>query len=325
MSELSRWQPTTTPEIMRQRAAMMAKIRQYFLSQSVLEVDTPCLAQSGVTDFHLDSMQCDCLLPGQAVAQTLYLQTSPEYAMKRLLCADFGDIFQITKAFRNDESGRLHNPEFTMLEWYRIGFDHHQLMDDMARLLRDVFGIEHTQKMSYQDCFWKYLGVDPLSASLAQLVACTKGESFEGIAKNETNKDTLLQLLFSFMIEPQLGAQSPLFIYNFPASQAALAKIDANDKRVANRFELYFKGVELANGFFELQDADEQKQRFEQDNSLRQSQGLPQVPIDYRFLAALESGLPTCSGVALGLDRLFMITHDLTHINQTLCFPTHLA
>lgn len=325
MSDSISWQPTTTPEIMRQRALMMAKIRQYFMAESVLEVETPCLAQTGVTDFHLQSIKCDCLLPGQPQAQTYYLQTSPEYAMKRLLCADFGDIFQITKAFRNDESGRLHNPEFTMLEWYRLGFDHHQLMDDMARLLRDVFGIEHTQRMSYQDCCIQYLGVDPLSASLDELKSCAQNQAFEDLAQAEQNKDTLLQLLFSFLIEPHLGPQTPMFIYNFPASQAALAKIDADDSRVANRFELYFKGIELANGFYELQDAVEQKRRFEHDNHLRSQHGLSHVPVDERFIAALESGLPSCSGVAMGLDRLFMITHQLTHIHQCLCFPTHIA
>lgn len=316
------WRPTTTLELMQHRATMLIAIRRFFEHQKVLEVDTPILSQSGVTDIHLQSLTTHCQLPEFAKERTLYLQTSPEYAMKRLLCADFGDLFQITKAFRNEELGRIHNPEFTMLEWYRMGYDHHQLMDDMNLFLQQVCQTQTATRQSYQACFLEHLSIDPLSISISDLKNCAAQQGFSDIADNESNADTLLQLLFSFVIEPKLGLEKPIFIYHFPASQAALARIDETDKRVARRFEVYWKGIELANGFHELSDPTEQRQRFERDNQLRKQNGLQPIALDENFLSALEHGLPDCSGVALGIDRLFMLHHDLPSLSHTMCFPT---
>lgn len=321
MSQSKSWRPTSTRELMQQRAELICKVRDYFHSQDVLEVETPILSQAGVTDYHLQSLTCRSTLPETAHQETLYLQTSPEYAMKRLLCAGFGDIYQISKAFRQDESGRIHNPEFTMLEWYRLDFDHHQLMDDMDKFLQFVAHTKPSIRISYQQIFLDYLYLDPLVCSLSDLKVSAMLHGFAEISEDEQDRDTLLQLLFSFVIEPQLGHQQPIFVYDFPASQAALARINTFDDRVASRFEVYYQGVELANGFHELADVAEQRHRFEQDNHKRRQNNVATVPIDERFLSALEHGLPNCAGVALGIDRLFMLKQGLSEIQEAMCFP----
>lgn len=257
--------------------------------------------------------------------QSLYLQTSPEYAMKRLLCAGSGPIFQICKAYRNEEAGRNHNPEFTMLEWYRPGFDHFQLMAEMDELLTLVLDCPSADKITYQHAFEQHLGFDPLDISLSELKALAGKHGYGDIALDEHNGDNLLNLLFSQHVESKIAQDRPCFVYDFPASQAALARVSPADLRVAERFELYFKGFELANGFHELSDAGEQRRRFEQDNRKRETAELPVIAIDENLLAALESGLPDCAGVALGIDRLLMLALQKQDIAEVMAFPINHA
>ncbi|MBD1387799.1 elongation factor P--(R)-beta-lysine ligase [Neiella sp. HB171785] len=318
------WRPTASRDALVARAKMLASIRQFFAERDVLEVDTPAMSQASVTDIHLQPFVTHLAAPGQPAQLPLFLSTSPEFHMKRLLCADVGAIYQLSKAFRNEELGRFHNSEFTMLEWYRPDFDHHQLMTEMSELMQLILACEDCDRISYQQAFMDCLGIDPLVASVTQLQQVAP-DSCRDLAVRETDKDTLLQLLFSMVIEPQIGQHRPVFVFGFPASQAALAQLNTADPRVADRFELYFKGIELANGFRELQDAAEQRRRFEQDCAWRAANGLPQAPIDERFLAALDHGLPECSGVALGVDRLLMLKIGAGDISQVVAFPVDRA
>lgn len=314
------WRPSASMEALRKRASVIQTIRQFFAERDVLEVDTPALSHATVTDQHLHSFNTEFNNPLASLSSTLYLQTSPEFAMKRLLSAGSGPIYQICKSFRNEESGRFHNPEFTMLEWYRPGFDHLALMHEINQLIQLILGCEPAQTLTYQQAFSDCLDCDPLSANLQDLKLLANQYGYAEIATNETDKDTLLNLLFSQHVEPLIGQTQPCFVTDFPASQAALAQIDPTDSRVAQRFELYFKGLELANGFHELTNGQEQLARFQQDNTKRQAAGLQAMPIDAHFIAALESGLPKCAGVALGVDRLLMLVMGCTHISQVLAF-----
>ncbi|MDA0149433.1 elongation factor P--(R)-beta-lysine ligase [Vibrio sp. LaRot3] len=315
------WQPTAPIELLRQRAEILANIRQFFAKRQVLEVDTPAMSHATVTDIHLHTFQTQFIGPEYAHGSHLYLMTSPEFHMKRLLAAGSGCIYQINKAFRNEENGRYHNPEFTMLEWYRVGFDHHDLMNEMDELLQLALKCGHAERMTYQQAFINVLGVCPLEGSMDELKAVAATLGLSDIAEPEQDRDTLLQLLFSVGVECKIGQQVPAFVYDFPASQAALAKINPKDDRVADRFEVYFKGIELANGFHELDNPKEQLARFEQDNAKRLEMGLEVQPIDYHLIAALESGLPDCAGVALGIDRLIMLALGCEHIDQVTAFP----
>ncbi|KHT44321.1 elongation factor P--(R)-beta-lysine ligase [Vibrio sinaloensis] len=315
------WQPTASVEQLRQRAHLLNQIRQFFLERDVLEVDTPAMSHATVTDVHLHTFQTEFVGPGYADGSKLYFMTSPEFHMKRLLAAGSGCIYQINKAFRNEENGRYHNPEFTMLEWYRVGFDHHQLMDEMDHLLQRVLKCGAAERMTYQQAFMDVLGVCPLEGSMQELKALAAKLGLSDIAEPEDDRDTLLQLLFSIGVEAKIGQKTPAFVYDFPASQAALAKINRQDPRVADRFEVYFKGIELANGFHELDNPKEQLKRFEQDNAKRVEMRLDPQPIDHHLIAALESGLPECAGVALGVDRLIMLAIGCDHIDQVTAFP----
>ncbi|MBC7001265.1 elongation factor P--(R)-beta-lysine ligase [Photobacterium sp. BZF1] len=319
------WQPTAPINRLRQRAATLATIRDFFAQREVMEVDTPAMSQATVTDIHLHTFQTTFVGPGYADGQQLYLMTSPEFHMKRLLAAGSGPIYQICKSFRNEESGRFHNPEFTMLEWYRPGFDHHALMDEMDDLLQQVLKFGQAERMTYQQAFVDVLGVCPLEGSMADLKVAAAGLGLADIAEPEQDRDTLLQLLFSVGVEPKIGQQTPAFVFDFPASQAALAKINPKDNRVAERFEVYFKGIELANGFHELSDGDEQLSRFEADNRKRLEMGLEPQPIDMYLVAALRAGFPDCAGVALGVDRLIMLSLGVDHIDQVSAFPISIA
>lgn len=319
------WQPTAPLTQLKQRAAILAMIRDFFAQREVLEVDTPAMSQATVTDIHLHTFQTTFVGPGFADGQPLYLMTSPEFHMKRLLAAGSGPIYQVCKSFRNEESGRFHNPEFTMLEWYRPGFDHHDLMDEMDALLQLILGNGAAERMTYQQAFIDVLGVCPLEGSMAELKAVAAHLGLADIAEPEQDRDTLLQLLFSVGVEPKIGQQVPVFVYDFPASQAALAQINPQDSRVAERFEVYFKGIELANGFHELSDGDEQLSRFEADNLKRQDMGLAPQPIDMHLIEALRAGFPDCAGVALGVDRLIMLSLGVDHIDQVSAFPITIA
>ncbi|ELB2007872.1 TPA: elongation factor P--(R)-beta-lysine ligase [Vibrio parahaemolyticus] len=319
------WQPTASIEQLRQRATLIAAIRQFFAERQVMEVDTPAMSHATVTDIHLHTFQTEFVGPGYADGSKLFFMTSPEFHMKRLLAAGSGCIYQINKAFRNEENGRYHNPEFTMLEWYRVGFDHHKLMDEMDDLLQLVLKCGAAQRMTYQQAFIDVLGVCPLEGSMRELKAAASKLGLSDIAEPEEDRDTLLQLLFSVGVENKIGQDVPAFVYDFPASQAALAKINPQDHRVADRFEVYFKGIELANGFHELDNPKEQLARFEQDNAKRIEMGLKPQPIDYHLISALEAGLPDCAGVALGIDRLIMLALGCDHIDQVTAFPFPIA
>ncbi|MGR5096141.1 elongation factor P--(R)-beta-lysine ligase [Vibrio maritimus] len=315
------WQPTASMALLKNRAKLIQAIRSFFLSREVMEVDTPAMSHATVTDVHLHTFKTEFVGPGYADGRRLYFMTSPEFHMKRLLAAGSGSIYQINKAFRNEESGRYHNPEFTMLEWYRVGFDHHQLMDEMDDLLMMVLNCAKAERMTYQQAFITQLGVCPLTAGMSSLKEAAAPLGLSDIADQEEDRDTLLQLLFSMGVETKIGKQVPAFVYDFPASQAALAKVNPNDERVADRFEVYFKGIELANGFHELDNPDEQLARFKDDNRKREKMGLAPQPIDYHLIEALKSGLPACAGVALGIDRLIMLALGATHIDEVVAFP----
>jgi len=325
MSEIASWLPTAPIANLLKRAAVIAQVRQFFSDRGLLEVETPSMSQATVTDIHLFPFQTHYVGPGAAQGLSLYLMTSPEYHMKRLLAAGSGPIFQIGRSFRNEESGRHHNPEFTMLEWYRPYYDMYRLMNEVDDLLQQILDCGSAETVSYQQVFIRHIGVDPLSADKAQLCDAAIKLNLGDIASNEDDRDTLLQLLFAMGVEPNIGRDKPTFVYNFPATQAALAEISTEDHRVADRFEAYFKGIELANGFRELSDATEQRQRFNQDNRKRAALNLPQQPIDENLLSALEHGIPACSGVALGVDRLVMLALKADSLAEVIAFPVDRA
>lgn len=325
MSETASWQPSAPIANLLKRAAIMAEIRRFFADRGVLEVETPTMSQATVTDIHLVPFQTRFVGPGAADGLTLYMMTSPEYHMKRLLAAGSGSIYQLGRSFRNEEAGRHHNPEFTMLEWYRPHYDMYRLMNEVDDLLQQILDCNSAETLSYQQAFQRHLGIDPLSAEKAQLREAAAKLDLSNVADAEEDRDTLLQLLFTVGVEPHIGRDKPAFVYHFPASQASLAVISTEDHRVAERFEVYFKGIELANGFHELTDGDEQLQRFEQDNRSRAKRGLPQHPIDMNLIAALKHGLPDCSGVALGVDRLVMLALNAERLSDVIAFPVDIA
>jgi elongation factor P--(R)-beta-lysine ligase len=315
------WQPTTTLSMLRLRAKLLADIRQFFLARHVLEVETPLLCHATVTDPHLHSFQTEYCLDNTEQQQTLYLQTSPEFAMKRLLAAGSGPIYQISKAFRNQgESGRYHNPEFSLLEWYQPGYDHHQLMDEVEALLKKLLACEAAQRFSYAEIFQQYLNSDPHQLTLQEIkqLANRLDRATENLGLNTIGD--YLNFLMSYVIEPQLPKQL-VFIYDYPLTLAALAKVRRSTMPVAERFEVYFHDIELANGFHELSDANEQRLRFRNDLRARTAHGYPPVSIDEYLLAALTHGLPDCAGVALGIDRLLMLMTKANKISEVISFP----
>lgn len=317
------WKPTASIQNLIKRSQIMAEIRQFFKDRGVLEVETPALSEFSVTDVHLSTFSTQFLSPFASEAKTLHLMTSPEYHMKRLLAAGSGSIFQLCRVFRNEEAGKRHNPEFTMLEWYRPHFDMYRLINEVDDLLQQILDCEPAESYSYQFVFQTYVGLDPLSATRAQLVEKARKHGFP--CEDDENRDTLLQFLFSEIVEANIGKERPTAVYHFPSSQAALAQISSEDHRVAERFEVYYKGLELANGFHELSDAKEQMRRFEQDNVQRAQMGLPAQQLDTRFLAALKAGIPNCSGVALGVDRLMMIAMNAEKIDEVMAFGVESA
>lgn len=323
------WQPTLTWKNAQKRAKILQLIRKFFAERNVIEVETPALSLGTVTDVYLDALSCryDFLNTStKNESETLYLQTSPEFHMKRLLASGYGCIFQIAKAFRHEEAGRYHNPEFTMLEWYRLGFDHFDLMTEVAELLQTVLGCSQPSLVTYQQLFLEQLGLDPLAANREQLLALiTAHNKLSDWLITEQSIDILLQFIFSEIVEPNIGKDAPCFVYNFPKSQAALAKVCSGDSRVAQRFECYYQGIELVNGFNELTNADDQLQRFQKDNVQRRDLGLKEAKIDENFIAALAHGLPQCAGVALGVDRLIMLAIQADHIEHVISFQIERA
>jgi len=315
MSSTTRWQPTASFLHLKRRNQIIAAIRAFFAERDVWEVDTPLLNASTATDPHIGSLAVS------VSNKTFYLQTSPEFAMKRMLAAGSGSIYQISKAFRAEEQGRLHNIEFTMLEWYRVGFDHNQLMDEMDALLHLLLKSAPAERLGYREVFKTYLNIDPLLADSSALENCARQHGLNDIQSNNPDDiDFWRHLLMSHFIEPHLGKTRPTFIVDFPASQAALAKIRDSNPPVAERFEVYVHGIELANGYHELNDAAEQEKRFLADNQRRQALKLPQIPPDEYLLAALTHGFPNCAGVALGIDRLVMLAVEAKAIKEVISF-----
>jgi elongation factor P--(R)-beta-lysine ligase len=318
------WQPTASPEMLQLRAALLARARDFFAVRGVLEVDTPIVVNAPVTDVHIQSARV--MLDGSVGKWPFFLHTSPEYAMKRLLAAGVGDIYQICHVVRALERGRLHNAEFTLIEWYRIGYSLDALMSEVEALVRELVGRSRASlvsaRVSYRAAFLQALALDPFTAPLAQLAEHARRAGFEGAA---TDRDELLELLMGTVVGPQLGQGGLTFVHGYPASQAALARLDPDDPRAAQRFELYCHGIELANGFHELASAREQRNRFERDIDERRRLGLPDTALDERLLAALEAGLPDCCGVALGFDRTLMLAAAAERIDAVLPFPIERA
>ncbi len=319
------WASTLSWENAQGKAELLRTIRAFFAKRAVIEVETPLMSQGTITDCYLDAFSTKYhFLSDDNLSRSsnFYLQTSPEFAMKRLLASGYGSIYQICKAFRNEAYGSHHNPEFTILEWYRLGMDHFSLISEVDELLQRVLGCEPSEKLSYQQLFINQLKIDPLEANKATLLSAIKKHNMlSDWLVEEQDPDVLLQFIFSEIIEPTIGNNVPCFVYDFPRSQASLAKISSQDTRVAERFECYFKGLELANGFNELTDSGEQRNRFEQDNALRAKKNLPTKPIDEKFLAALNHGIPDCAGVALGIDRLLMLALGEKSIKNVITFP----
>jgi lysyl-tRNA synthetase class 2 len=312
---IEKWRPTASLDKLKARAQLYQQVRGFFRSRGLLEVETPVLSRAANTDPHIVSLEIS--------GQNGFLQSSPEFAMKRLLASGCGPIFQICKAFRQGESGRRHNPEFTLLEWYQPEFDHFSLMSEVAQLVNHVLGDRPVEQVSYRNAFQNSLGIDPYQVTDSELAQLAKQHTgFDRENHASENRDTWLDLLMSHVIEPELGKGKLTFIYHYPASQCALAKLTKDEQgvAVAERFELYVDGMELANGYHELTDANEQQRRFDADQKIRQIKGLQQLPSDFHLVAALEHGLPECAGVALGLDRLLMLKTGASDISQVLAF-----
>jgi len=321
------WRATASLECLRARAGLLQEVRAFFATRDVLEVETPLLSAATTPDPALYSMATRYRGPQYPHGKNLYLQTSPEYAMKRLLASGSGSIFQVCKAFRDGEAGRIHNPEFTLLEWYRIGYDHHMLMKEVEDLVARILGVAPDfERLTYRQVFELHTGINPHGASaelLQDYVAHCTSVSVAGM--HQAGRDAWQDLIMSHIIEPQLGKERPIFIYDYPASKAALAVTREDAYPVAERFELYVLGMELANGFHELTDSREQRLRFERDNAIRVDKHMPEIETDIRMLAALDHGLPPCAGVAMGLDRLLIIRQKATSIREILAFPIERA
>jgi lysyl-tRNA synthetase class 2 len=318
------WQPTCSIEFLRQRAEVLRQIREFFRARGVLEVETPLLSEAIGTDPQLAFFRTEFDFP--PLRQTLYLQTSPEFAMKRLLAAGSGSIYQICKAFRNGEAGRFHNPEFTMLEWYRAGFRLADLMDECEALIDKLFAgiktLQPAQRFSYCSLFADYTGLDAAEFSPADYRAYAEASGLsEAIAICGDDHATWLDFLFSHLVQPHLGSGRLCMVYGYPACQSSLARLNECNPKITDRVELFIDGVELGNGFFELADAEEQNRRFDREIAIRQQQNLPSAVKDERLLAALKAGLPDCSGIAIGIDRLLMVLFDKPSITDVLSFP----
>ena len=320
MSQPILWQPSANTQMLHVRAKLLRNIREFFWQRDIMEVDTQALSLSSISDPYIEVLTTQAKCLGQA--HTYYLQTSPEFAMKRLLASGSGCIYQLSKAFRKEEQSKHHSIEFTLLEWYRIGLDDWQLMAEVEEFLISVSQNPSLRcdYKSYQEAFLTYLDIDPFSVPLSQLQTLAADAS--GYGQEETDKDILLDVLFSNLIEPKIGQDRPCFIHSYPASQAALAKVkhSFDGQETAKRFELYWRGMELANGYHELTDHFEQVRRFESDNEIRSAQGKEIRALDKNLIAALESGLPNCAGVALGVDRLLMVLNQIDDIEKVMPF-----
>jgi lysyl-tRNA synthetase class 2 len=319
----SDWQPTAALSALRHRAGMLAQLRRFFAARGVLEVETPILSASAVSDPQIESLTtCVAGLPGR-----FYLNTSPEFPMKRLLASGSGDIYQVCKVFRDAERGRWHNPEFTMIEWYRLGLDDAALMTEVEGLAAELLAphrrLEPAERLTYADALRRYAGVDAHADAESTLERAAAEHGI--VCQAELDRDAKLDLLMGMVVGPKLGRDRPCFICDYPASQASLARLKPGLPAVAARFEFYVDGIELANGFHELANAEEQRARFTQDLAIRQARGQVQPPLDERLLAALQAGIPDCAGVALGFDRLVAIAVGASRLAEAMAFPIDTA
>jgi len=315
------WKPSASLQNLQQRANALAKIRRFFSERDVLEVETPLLASSTVPDVYIESIAAQVVKDNSS--RKNFLQTSPEFFMKRLLASGSGSIYQIAKAFRQEEKGARHNIEFTLLEWYRLSYSLDQLMAELEELVQEVLSCGPISRLSYREIFGQHLQIDPHEISLEELQKLAKSEI--DLSGSDLSKTDYLQLLLSNSIEPKLPPYC--IIYDYPLEQAALAILatDEHGVVVAKRFELFGHGMELANGYFELSDAAEQRARFEKDNAVRKEKGMQAHDVDEKLIAALESGLPSCSGVAVGVDRLLMLLVEAKNISEVISFDSERA
>ena len=315
-TDTDQWRPSAAIVVLRQRAEILKTIRDFFAHRQVLEVETPALSHAASSEVHLQSMQVTAA--GLPIG---YLHTSPELAMKRLLAAGSGDIYQLCKVFRAGEQGTRHNPEFTLLEWYRLGFDMQTMMQEVTALLSELLADRLTAMpitLTYRQAFIDYAQIDPFATSSAQWQQAFFQHTQQEVAG--ASESDWLDLLLSFVVQPRLPTDRLVFITHFPALQASLAKLDASDATLARRFEVFAGGLELANGFEELTDYTEQAQRIATEQTTRRTQGRDCLPVDARFLAALQHGLPACSGVAVGVDRIVMLATGQAQIADVISF-----
>ena len=316
VSKAINWQPGASIDTLQKRAKIMRTIRQFFADRDVMEVETPIFLRGAVTDPHLQSLITLMQLPEEADPVPVFAHASPEYAMKRLLAAGSGSIYQLAKVFRNGESGRYHNPEFTLLEWYRLQWSYQQLMDEVCELLEQVAGVQ-PQRYSMAELLDHYLKLDVVDLSAEKLQAVIQQQGMD-VSGMDLSADNLLDYLFDRCIVPHFHAEDFL-VYDYPAFSAQLAALSSTTPVVAERFEVYIQGVEIANGYQELQDLATHQKRFEAHLKSRE---LNDWPLDEKFLAAIESGLPRCAGVALGVDRLCMLALNQDSIDQVIAFSS---
>lgn len=315
-----------TIDIAKKRAKMLEEIRNFFKKRGILEVETPILGRVVSTDFNIEPFKTFYLPCGanpEQNSEVLYLQTSPEFYMKKLLIEGFPDIFQICKVFRNGEAGRLHNPEFTLLEWYRLNFDIHQIMKETEELIKEILGDIPVNYITYQKLFMNFTGIDPLQTNIEELSSFLISRD----KKNPLFNDTTDALIFTMAtyIEPSLPKNEIFFVYNFPKEQAVLSLIDPDDKRVARRFEVYFNGIELANGYEELTEAEGNIVRLQKENDKRMVNQKHALSSVNEFIKIFSANLPPCSGVAMGIDRLLMCAYSIKCIKDVVSFECEKA
>lgn len=315
------WRPTATYPALQLRARFNRLVREFFHARGVLEVETPVLSVAGNTEPNIASFSLRFSGRTDGAPATRWLRTSPEFALKRLLAAGIGDCYELGRVFRDGEAGSRHNPEFTLLEWYRVGWDHLRLLEETIELVQAALALvgrtARVERVSFRDLYWQQLQLDPFQADLDTLAQALGDVRIDPTG---LGRDDWLDLLMTHRLQPAFAPDRLLAVYDWPASQAALARIRAGDPPVAERFELYLGPLELANGYHELCDANEQRARFERDVAVRAQRGLPAVPIDEALLAALAHGMPACAGVAVGVDRLLMALLDTDRIAEVLAF-----
>lgn len=307
------WQPTASFDVIKRRALLLQQIRDFMQGRGIIEVDTPILSHYGISDPYIQSMTAAAAVEKNT---QLYLHTSPELCMKRLLAAGSGPIYQIAHVFRDGESGKRHNTEFTMLEWYQTGFDYYRLMDEVGELLNEI-GLETPDRLTYAQSFLQTVNIDPHTADIEPLQDISREYGWE---TDSEDRHALLDFVFSEVVLKKTNFDKPFIIYDYPACMSALATLKPGVPAVSERFELFIAGMEIANGFNELTDADEQLKRFEADLNTRRNKNLPEPPIDKHFMTALESGLPKCAGVAVGIDRLLMVLSGKDDIKEVSTF-----